>query len=116
MSNFNEEVCEYNSTPVNENFCTPGYKDWGYTTAGCKYPEVREMQYWQMCNGLERREWSKGGVADLGKCTYMENSSYADVVHNTPVKDVQQGDYIWNKWDIYAALKQGKDTVYSTRW
>ena len=109
MSNFNDEVCEYNSTPVNENFCRY-YGTTGYTKAHCIYPQVGSTYYRDYCNYEKGRLYSLNN-GDIN-CVDELYKGMADVVHNSQVEGAGKGDYIWSNLEISEALHKGKDKVH----
>jgi hypothetical protein len=107
MSNFNDEVCEYNSTPVNENF--GGYFDL-YGKGNCKYPLI----------AITTAEYS-----DEDKCWLrlekMHNSCYEtrytwipDIVHNKSVivNDKKVDNYNWDWNELVNASRDDKNAPF----
>jgi hypothetical protein len=110
MSNFNDEVCEYNSTPVNENF---GYYDL-YGKGDCKYPLIaRGESHYRDIDRCWRRLDKK-----LYGCREPSDKWISDIVHNKPVivNDKKVDNYNWELHEISIASHQGDINAPFVAW
>jgi hypothetical protein len=86
MSNFNEEVCEYNSTPVNENFA-PNRRGVGnvfHRSTDCPDPYQVKL-------------YPNGGFYGEGYCVNMSDDM---------LKIIDSYDYNWTIEEINAELSK----------
>ena len=110
MSNFNDEVCEYNSTPVTENF---GY-GFGFGKGQCTYPEIGTRNDFEW--NYSDRCWIRNSGQNAWPCKNY-GKDFADVVHYTPVtlNGVKENNYLWDGDDIRTAFIKGKEKIFEAK-
>jgi hypothetical protein len=93
MSNFNDEVCEYNSTPTTENFAAKNGNDIVYHRSDCGRGFVRM--------------YGNGGDWPGSVCGAWLHQDYAKIVHDDGFNGGKPGDHNWNIDNItHAAFRK----------
>jgi hypothetical protein len=87
MSNFNDEVCEFNSTPTNEHFAAKNGGEIVYHRSDCG------------TNGV--RFYGNGGDWDGSTCwDWGLGQDMIDVVHNKGFNNGSPGDHNWTLYEL----------------
>jgi hypothetical protein len=81
MSNFNDEVCEYNSTPTTEDFAAKNGNCIVFHKSDCSEGRVR----W----------YNNGGNARASECGYWLPDKMSDLVHGKSFQGLAIGDHNW---------------------
>ena len=90
MSNLNDEVCEYNSTPTTEHFA--GRNGWG-------------VVYHRSDSSRGNTRWyGMGGEMSGSKCWGWIDAQQSDVVHYNGFQGAGPGDHNWTIEEINSVL------------
>ena len=97
MSNLNDEVCEYNSTPTTEHFAAKNGNGFVYHRSDCSLGEVK-IYY-------------GGSDAPGSKCRPYLHPVLADIVHNKGFDGGAPGNHYWTYEEIKAYLVNNEKKI-----